>query len=211
MQARPADAVRDELLWLLPPGEGLARDLDSVFAGVLAAPAAGIAAAEQAAMRLSDEIQPGLADALLEDFQRVLGPDPCGRDQLLLSLGDVRTLTASRWIARGGQTPAYFIALAASLGTNITIDEQTIARCGRAACGDELATDPEQFIWVVNLPASRLIDPMCAAAECGDLLGDFAPNLCECAIRLAAPAHTTVVFSYGIVLGEFVPSTDSLG
>jgi uncharacterized protein YmfQ (DUF2313 family) len=196
MAARTAEQVLAELLWLLPPSDDLARGAGSVFAGVLAGPAAAIADAEAQALAFATEIQPGSAAALLADYQRVLGPDPCGRDLLALTPGDLQALVASRWTSRGGQSPGFYIALAASLGTTITITEGTLFTAGASVAGDVLAIEGDQFSWLITLPTTRLVDFIAGAAEAGDALGSFLSNLCECVIRQLAPAHTTPVFNY---------------
>jgi uncharacterized protein YmfQ (DUF2313 family) len=203
MSARAPGQVLDELLQLLPPSEYLARTADSNFGRLLAGPAAAIADAEAQAVEFGDEVQPGSAVALLPDYQRVLGPDPCGRDLLALSAGDQQALVASRWTARGGQSPAYFVDLAASLGTTITITEGSLFTAGVSEAGDTLAVDGDQFAWQVSLPTSRVVDFIAGSAEAGDALGGFAANLCECVIRLQAPAHTTPVFDYRAPLDSY--------
>lgn len=196
MSARTQGAVQAELLALLPPSAALARVPESGIGAYLAGPAAAIAAAEAQAVAFGPEVSPGAAALLLQDYERVLGPDPCGRDLLALSPGDRRALAASRWTMRGGQTPAYFVGLAASLGTAITITEGSLFTAGASVAGDAVAIEGDQFAWAVSLPAARLVDFIAGSAEAGDALGSFDVNLCECVIRLQAPAHTTPVFSY---------------
>lgn len=196
MRARSEGEVLDELLQELPPGEFLDRSDTSVFAKLLSGVAAAIADAEAQALAFTTEISPARAVALLPDYQRVLGPDPCGRDLLALSPGDLAALLYSRWVFRGGQSPQFFIDLAASLGTTITITEGTVFMAGYSEAGDALAIDGDQFAWQVTLPTVRVVEFIAGASEAGDALGSFLPNLCECVIRLFAPAHTTPVFSY---------------
>lgn len=196
MRARTPDEVLDELLQELPPGEYLDRRDDSVFGKVLMGVATAIADAEAQALAFATEISPARAVALLPDYQRVLGPDPCGRDLLALSPGDLAALLYSRWVFRGGQSPQFFIDLAASLGTAITITEGELFTAGHSEAGDVLALDGDQFAWQVTLPTVRVVDFIAGASESGDALGSFLTNLCECVIRLFAPAHTTPVFSY---------------
>ena len=88
------------------------------------------------------------------------------------------------------------VTLAASLGVAITIQEQMVSECGVSVCGDDLAREGEQFIWLITLPTERLIDAFCGASECGDALGSFTASTVECPIRQQAPAHTVPVFSY---------------
>lgn len=189
--ARSADAVLAGMLALLPPGALWPRRADSNLGRLLRVPAEAIAGFEADAEALLPEADIRQAAALLADYERVLGLDGS-----TMPAADRRAVAHARWIAGGGQSRAYFIALAAALGTAITIAEMQASQCGLSVCGDVLAEAAEVFRWVVSLPADRLIDAECGASECGDALGDIALNICEVAIRAAAPAHTTVVFSY---------------
>lgn len=195
MTPRAPDAVLTHLLAHLPPGWLWPREPDSNLGRAFAPLAQGLARLEADAAALQIEAAgPRDAAHLLDAFEAVLASP--GIDTASLSAADRQAVAHMRWIARGGQSRAYFIALAAALGTTITITEQAVSQCGLSVCGDALSPGGQQFVWIVNLPADRLIDAECGASECGDALGDIALNICEVAIRAAAPAHTTVVFSY---------------
>ncbi len=196
MTGRAGDAVLHGLLALLPPGWVWPREPDSNLAKVFRPLAEGVARLEGSAEALVAEADPRAAVELLADYERVLGPDGCAGDVALLSRADRAAVAHQRWIARGGQSPAYFIGLAAALGTAISITEQRQMVCGLAVCGDVLTPHGEQFVWIVGMPADRLIDAECGVSECGDLLGDIVGNVAECVIRAGRPAHTEVVFSY---------------
>lgn len=197
MTPRRPEAVLAHLLAHLPPGWAWPREADSVLARTLSPLARGLSRLEEDAARLQAEAPgPRNAALLLDGFEAVLGGDPCAVDIASLSLADRQALAHMRWIARGGQSPGYFVALAAALGTPIAITEQRVTQCGLAECGEELTPEGEQFRWIVTLAPTRLIDAECGAAECGDALGDLVPNIVECAIRTARPAHTEVFFSY---------------
>jgi uncharacterized protein YmfQ (DUF2313 family) len=194
---RSPDAALGHLLAHMPPGWVWPREADSNFARTLAPLAHGLARLEADAAQLQVEATgPREAVALLDAFERVLGGDPCALDLASLRSADRQAIAHTRWIARGGQSPAYFVSLAAALGTEITITEQVVTQCGWTECGEELTPEGEQFIWIVNLPADRLIDTECGVTECGDALGDIAANIAECVLRTGAPAHTRVVFNY---------------
>lgn len=184
------------MLALLPPGRMWPRTADSNLGRLLRAPAEAIAGLEASAEALLPEADVRRAVALLIDYERVLGTDECGHLMLDLSAADRRAVAHARWIAGGGQSPAYFVALAAAMGTAITITEQHVSQFGVAVYDDEYTPEGEQFVWIVNLSAERLIDPEYGVTEYGDRYGDIVLNVCECVIRQHAPAHTTVVFNY---------------
>jgi uncharacterized protein YmfQ (DUF2313 family) len=195
--SRSDDQVLDELLSLLPPGWLWRRDQDSVIAALLAPLAGGIADVEQLAEDMLREVDPRLATVCLTDFERVLGPDPCGRDPSAMSLGDRRQLAHQRWTARGGASRAYFIGLAAKRGVAITISENRCSYAGEMVAGDGLIDWPEQFIWTVHLAFTGETLFEASEGQAGDRLFDLIISDIDCDIRRLKPAHTEVVFDYG--------------
>lgn len=197
MIPRPPEAVLPQLLALLPPGWVWPTDPASTMGRVLSPLAAALSRIEGEAARLQGEaVGPREAVDLLEAYERLLAGAGDGIDTAGLSAADRQSVAHQRWIARGGQSPAYFIQLAAALGTTITITEQVASQCDLAECGDEITPDTEAFVWIVSLPTDRLIDAECDVTECGDALGDIVLSICEPVIRAYRPAHTEVVFSY---------------
>lgn len=197
MTPRDTVAVRAALLALVPSGWAWPHGEDSRLAALLTAPAAEISAAETGWLQLLAEVaDPRQANTLLEDFERVLGPDACGRDQMSQTTDSRRRLAHQRWTARGGSSRAYFIDLAALLGVEITIEEPAPSEAGLLECAFELTPEDHRFVWVVHLPATVLIEFETGVAEAGAPLGDFVPSLLECVIRDQVPAHTLPVFSY---------------
>lgn len=193
---RAAAAVVREMLALLPQGWAWDREFGSDMALLLEAPAIRQAQVENQAAAMLLEVDPRAAFFLLADYERVLGPDPCGRDLLLTTLADRRTAAHQRWVASGQPTPAFFVGLAAQLGLPATIEEFLPPVCGMAVCGDACTDASQVFVWKIILPPDRLIDAFCGEAVCGDRLGDFVAPLAECVLRQWVPAHTTVVFDY---------------
>lgn len=196
--SRSEDQVLDELLSLLPPGWVWRRDRDSVIAALLVPLAGGIADIEATAEAMLAEVDPRDANVCLPDFERVLGPDPCGRDTSLMSLADRRQLAHQRWTARGGASRQYFIDLAAKRGVAITISENLVTYAGEMECDAEIIEPPEQFIWTVhlgNLSEETLFEV--DEGQAGDRLYDLTISDIECDIRRLKPAHTEVVFDYG--------------
>ena len=194
--SRTVDQVHAHLLAEAPHGWAWPQDMASTTVRMFRPLARSIADFEARADAQLAEINPRNARELLSDYERVLGPDPCMRDAATLSIEGRQRVAYQRWTGGGGQSIAYFTALAASLGVAITITEQMVAECGVSVCGDDLAVEPAEFFWLVTLPTSRLIEAECGVAECGQNLGDFIPSLVECVIRQNAPAHTQPVFSY---------------
>lgn len=192
--SRPAEAIGASLARRLPLGWALAGA--SVVRLLLDVIASSLATAEREAAELMDEIDPRMAVRLLPDFERVLGPDPCGRDLGELSLSQRQRLAHQRWTARGGQSIPYFVALAARAGVAIEIEEFWPSVAGHLRAGQRLVPQGEQFSWRVKL---KLIDRWHFRARrnrAGDRLGGFTLSDIECEIRRLKPAHTQVYFSY---------------
>lgn len=190
------DALHEHWLGLGPPGTALPREPDSAWGRFLRPLSDEQARVEASAEALRPEVDPRRADALLPDFERVLGDDPCLGPAAELPFAIRQSLAHQRWTARGGASRAFFVGLAAALGVTITIEESVPFETGEAESGDEMVPEDGRFEWIVFLPATQLIEFESGVAESGDAMGDFVPSPLECLIRRHAPAHTTVYFRY---------------
>lgn len=142
---------------------------------------------------LMDEVDPRNAVYLLPDFERVLGPDPCGRDLGAQTLAQRQRLAHQRWTARGGPSIPYFVELAARLGVEIQIEEFWPSKANVLRAGQPLV--PEGA-WRVRLPLISQWIFRASANTAGEPLGGYALNDAECELRRLKPAHTLVVFAY---------------
>lgn len=193
--ARTADQVMEELLAISPDGDALPLDGTGFWPVHLAPLADALAGAEQLYDTMLAEVDPRTAVKFLPDFERVLGPDPLGRDQVPLDLGQRQALAAQRWAFTGGCSPNFYIGLAALMGIEITITTFTSSQCGATACGDVLAPQADELTWMVLMPAELVFTPVCGAAECGDYLGQLLSNTLASVITLYAQPHTLVLFA----------------
>lgn len=194
--SRSVEAIRAEQLGHLPPGWIWPRGDDSLLAALLWPMAAGLADLEAMAEAMMEEVDPRTAALCLPDFERVLGPDPCGRDTAALPLAERQKLAHMRWTGRGGQSVPYYIGLAAARGVAITVEEFRTSQVGVLVAGDELINSPEQFAWLVKLQLGDWRIFRAGESTAGDLLYEFLLSDIECDLRRAQPAHTEVVFSY---------------
>ena len=167
--------VLQGLLELTPKGWALPSYGDSVWGQFLTPIAAEFALIETTAAAMVAEIAPGSAVYTLPDYQRVLGPDPYGRDATSLGLttAQLQALAQLRWTETGNMAPSDYIALAASMGVTITITQGRASISGVLRCGHRLSFG---FTWIVSLPTGSTT---VAAAIAGE-----------------APSHTNVVFQY---------------
>ena len=165
----------NSLIELTPKGWALPNSGASVWGQFLTPIAAEFALIETTAAAMVAEIAPGSAVYTLPDYQRVLGPDPYGRDATSLGLtgAQLQALAQARWTEVGNMAPADYIALAASMGVTITITQfrrsvANVLRAGRALTFG--------FTWIISLPTGST---SAAAAIAGE-----------------APSHTNPVFQY---------------
>lgn len=198
--SRSREDVQRDLVGLAPQGwvwpHSAQNAPESQFETLFKPLSQGIADIEALAEAMMAEIDPRTATLLLPDFERVLGPDPCGRDPSSMSLEQRRQLAHQRWTARGGASIPYFVALAAKRGVTIAIVENRTSQADAAVAGDELIESPEQFCWTVELALLGETVAKVDESQAGDLLLGIILSDVECDIRRAKPAHTEIAFRY---------------
>jgi uncharacterized protein YmfQ (DUF2313 family) len=190
-----ADDYLAELQGLLPPGD-LTREPGAILTRLLLAIADALARADALATDLIEEADPRTTTLLLPDWERVAGlPDSCvdGADQ---TLQERRTWLVSRLTMQGGQSRAWFIALAASLDYAITIDEYHPSMAGLLRAGEQVAGMVAWTCWVVHMPAAPTYWFRSGGSTAGEALGHITASYIECLFKRYKPAHTTVFFSY---------------
>lgn len=185
-----------QLQALLPPGPAWPRSDDALLTRLLGALAAELARVDGRAQRLVEEADPRTVAELFVDWERVAGlPDACaqayGGEQ---TLAQRRVALVGRLTTLGGQSPAYFIGLAAALGYAITITEF------RAHSVNDDAEYPLydtawNFAWQVNAALNTIAD-ITVASTVEDPIAAWGNALLECVIKRLKPAHTAVLFSY---------------
>ena len=186
-----------QLQALLPSGPAWPTDDDATLTRLLGALATELARVDGRAQQLVEEADPRTVAELFADWERVAGlPDPC-----VLAFGETqssvqrRTALVARLTMQGGQSPAYFIAIAASLGYTVTITEFRPFRAGQSRAGDTVATN-WQFAWQVNAPLNTVTPFRAGNAVAGDPINSWGNKALECVLSRFKPAHTTVVFAY---------------
>ncbi len=195
--ARPVSTTLRSVVAKVANGFGIGHR-DGTTDALLSAPAVALSDFEASAEALMLETDPRTANLLLPDFERCLGPDPCGRDRGTLTIEQRQKLAHQRWTARGGQSIPFFISIARALGVEITIDEFWPSRAGVLRAGQRLRPEGCQFVWRVNIPGLiTVIKFRAGVSRAGHRLGSFELSSIECELRRLKPAHTHVVFSYG--------------
>lgn len=197
--SRSSEIILQEALSLLPTGWAWPRsdDTESVLSVLLNVFAQGLADLELLAEQCFQEIDPRTANECIDDFERVLGRDPCISDFDTLSLSKRQQIAHMRWTARGGASIAYFVHLADLYGIQIEVSEFTTSQADWLCADDELIEDPCQYLWEVTIP-SLLDDEEFYADDsvAGDRLWDFEVSDIECILNRVKPAHTQIIFRY---------------
>lgn len=189
----PAQAL-DGALAKLPPGWAWTRDADSNVARLLTPLATEQVLFEQAAESMLTEATPSTSAQLLPDYERVLGPDPCLAATSAATFQERRASVHLRWTRTGGAARRDFIALAATLGYTITIDEFRPGRCGVLRCGQRLRPQSAQWVWRINLPPTQVVKFRTGTSRTGERLGSFGIPWLQCQLSRNTPAHTVLLF-----------------
>lgn len=185
-----------QLQALLPVGAAWPRDDDATVTQLLYGAAGELARVHGRALQVLDEVDPRTTAELFADWERVAGlPDAC----VIAFAGDQtaaqrRASLVGRLATLGGQSAAYYIALAASLGYTVTITE---------FWEHSVADDVEHglygaawnFAWQVNGSLNTVTD-ITVESVVEDSIAIWGNTLLECVIKRLAPAQSTVLFSY---------------
>ena len=140
---------------LLPTGWAWPRDPDTVLMRTFAGLAVEFARVHRRDCDLLSESYPGSALETLSDWERVCGlPDPC-IEPPLTGLQERRAVVLAKLATRGGQSRAYYIAVAKALGFDITITEFFAFRAGRNRAICAISVEPMHPV----PPVTRTVAP----------------------------------------------------
>lgn len=177
-----ANAYARQFKQLLPPGRLFRLEPGSWLSKVMLAIADEMARIDARGVNLLDEWDPRTALETLPDWERCLGITP----PVGATTSERQVAVTAKYVARGGQTPAYFIQLAAGLGFIATIAE----------------TGANTWTMTVNLAASsasytlRVSEARAGSARSGDRVANRDVAELEALINKAKPAHTLALFVY---------------
>lgn len=181
---------------LLPQGFAWPRQADAALTKLLLAWADELARIDGRAADLVEEADPRTTTELLADWERVAGlPDSC-----VVAYGVTQTAAQRRdaLVAKlttiGGQSAAYYIALAARLGYTITITEHKTFTV-RSKVNDPINDLPWRFTFTVNAPLNT-VRRFTVRSAVNEPLAAWGNELLECVISRLKPAHTHVLFAY---------------
>ncbi len=189
------DDYIDLLLLLQPRGVIWTRDPGSVRARSAAGLANEMSLVETFLEQILAERSPRTAYYLLGDWEKVLGlPDECTSAEVE-TIAERRAVAHARMISTGGQSPAYYIAMAKALGYDITILEYRARWYGRRNFGEFYGGQDMQFVWRVVEKSGSSRWRKYGSAFLGEKYRRWGNYTLLCMIRRTAPAHTIVLFS----------------
>lgn len=198
----------------LPRGRAWPHDPDATMTQLLAgfALSQGRVGAREAEL-LTDSF-PATTVELLPEWEESLGlPDPCLGQNPLTSVRQAQVV--ARLTLPGGQTIAFFEALALQLGGSITVTEYAPFRWGIDHWGAPFYSAAWADIWLVTLSDTAEFRFEYGLSHWGEPYWQVIGGAISCEIVRLAPAHTRVNFAAGsgTYSGEFLADlslTDSL-
>ena len=177
----------------LPRGRVWPRDSDASQTKVLGTLTPCFARLNARANNLLVDAFPASTYELLPEWEATLGlPDPCAGEAPTTQQRVAQVV--SRLTAMGGQSIAYFKAVAAALGYPITITQFVPSRFGKAF-GTLFGGTAWAFAWQVDAPTFT-INSLQFGGSFGTPFATWGNNVLQCEIERLSPAHTTVLFSY---------------
>lgn len=195
---RPA-AYAHALLQLLPLGYAWTRAAGSVLARLLAAVGDALAAAHGRIDGLIAQSDPRQARAMLPEWEATVGLPTACQPALAPTVQQRAAEVHAAWVATGGATPAYFVAVAAAAGWTVAITEFRPPRLGVMRMGDEMVGIAASHHWLATVTTgggvpgfftmadNQFGDPFAWAGRTGPI---------ECLFNRLKPAHTRVFFKY---------------
>lgn len=188
--------IKDKIRQLLPPGPAWELEAGTTKEALIEAIADIYARIYQRTSILIRDSNPLYAAEMFESREAEAAlPDPCwGGDATMLERHEG---LIHRWRSRGGQSPAYYKALAESIGFSIEVEEYRHFQAGASHAGDKVSNDSWNHAWAVIASNEHIKDIMVAGfGSAGDPLKKWGNEMLECMIERYKPAHTTVLYKY---------------
>lgn len=189
-------AYAGQLAALLPSGPAWPRSRDARLTALLEALAVEAARIDERGGELLAEMTPDTAFEMLADWELAAGlPDNCG-GEVAETISQRRNALLARLRSLGGQSPGYFVALAATFGFDITVSEYRPFRAGLSEAGDALTNGDWVFTWQVNAPEETVFPFLAGLGAAGERLATWGNDRLECLLNRYKPAHTILIFTY---------------
>jgi len=189
-----ADDFKQQLKSLLPYGPAWDMEESLLADKLVAAWAQEYARIQADIERLAVEADPRTTLELLTDYERIFGlPTDC-LTGVTQTIQQRRNALVSQMVSVGGQSRAYFIALAAAAGFTITITEFSVFTV-MGHVNDPINGPDWWFAWQVNGAALPAADYLRVTGAVNDALSFWDSNLLTCLLNRFKPAHTTIIYA----------------
>ena len=175
---------------LLPRGRAWSRDGDTTQTAVLTGLAEVYEDSNQDANDLLVQAFPATADEMLPEWEYTFGLP----ESTTAYVSERQRRVVAALTNTGGQSVAYFIALAAALGFTITITQFTAYNV-RKPVGVPIAGDGWAHTWRVNARAADAIT-YTPTADVVPATPNFGNPTLDAVMGAFKPAHTVVIMAY---------------
>lgn len=164
---------------------------------------------EERGQQLLTELDPRFTFEMLDSWERLLGiPDECTPEDVEPTIALRRARILQKLTTGGGQSKAFYRLIAAQLGYDVeALDVVNFRdfRVGVSRVGEPLSNSQEgggentgwPFTFQIRAPANFVRRFTVGQSTVGERLVVSENQTLECVIRKFAPAHVTVLFSYG--------------
>lgn len=189
--ARTAADYAQQLTALLPPGPAWDAELQPQLHALLGAIAQEFGRIDARSAQLMREAFLATFHEALADWEQTLNlPDECMGGAGTVS--ERKAMVRMRLVEKGGQTPAYYVQLAARMGyRNARVQELRAPRFGCSRFGrDHFGTWDAQFMWILHAGERLAGGSRFGLSAWGERFGSNPSDALVCVIRRAAPAHT---------------------
>lgn len=190
--AMTADDYFRQLQALLPHGAAWPRDPEANLSKFLRGIAEELARVDARGETLINEADPSTSSELIAEWERVVGPFECG------PVGDRNKLVVAKLAYLGGQSPKFFVDLAAKSGVTVEVREFRPAKADVVKVGDPLCDNAWAHTWMIVHPTIewyhfRIGDPV------GWPLRVWKGEAVAFCIGKYQPAHTRLLFGNGTI------------
>lgn len=190
-----ADDFADAMTALLPRGAVWPRDLNTIIRATMLGLAPTYARNQDRGNYLLVDGFPATTVELLPEWEASVGlPDPCAGPSPTIEARRAQVL--ARFANTGGQSPAYFIAFALSLGYVITVTEYAPFRVGFSTVGTPLYGADWANAWAINAPLNQVQYFRTGISAAGEPLAYWSNVVLECELNSVKPSHAVLIFQY---------------
>lgn len=179
---------------LLPIGWAWPRQKNTNMELMITALAGEPQRVDKRVQNMLEESYPLTTNELLTDWESAMGlPEEC--EGLAETVQKRREAVHQKLATLGGQSPQFYIDIAAAIGFTVTITEFRPFVAGDDA-GDQVWGDDWAHVFQVNAPEETISYLNAGEGSAGEPLATWGNDVLECVISRHKPAHAAVIFAY---------------